>query len=476
MARRLTEMAPNNEAGWRTCMWLHYLSDDLAAAIGAQHDMVASLGDRRPSAESEELWRVVERAAAASPRHARSNPALDHPPQLVGRQPKWQAMSDAAALGQPFLLRGESGIGKSRLLRSFLAQWRGRIIVKCVSGDRDAPYATLAQLLRALSDEDVRPGPTDRYTLSAVLPQWRKAGTDAVVTDASKIHGAVRSLLEKAVVKGVGSIGIDDLHHCDLPSLTLWGKLTEGDAVRRPRFGFAARPVADSAVQAAIDVWRGETPPLKVIDLLPLSSDDVAQLLPTLKLVGPAAAVGADALFAHAGGNPRVLLETLRDVPLGWAPGQQLPLSGVAKAVLERRIRELPTQALQLLQLSAVLDDHFGHAAQALGWPAPEFEACCAELQTRHVLRADGRFANDTMRDVALASLTAQELVHWHGVAAAAMKDDPRVSLARIAKHWEAALQRQPAGAAYRAAALLANNAGSAGEARGLSAPGRRSG
>ncbi len=183
---------------------------------------------------------------------------------------------------------------------------------------------------------------------------------------------------------------------------------------------------------------------------------------------GSAAAIQADVLYEHAGGNPRVLLETLRDIPPDWMPGKPLPLSGVARAVLERRIRALPERALQLLQLTAVLDDYYDLAAQALNWPRLEFEACRAELESRYVLRADGGFVNDTMHDVALASLTAQELVHWHGLAAATLKRDPGVPMTRIAMHWEVAQQYLPAGLAYRAAAQQANHSGSAGEARRL--------
>ncbi len=147
-ARVLTDMAPGNEAGWRTSMWLHYLDENLSAAIEARHAMVASI-KRPPSEESEELWRVVAQAKAASSRHARSNPALEKPPRVVGREQPIQAMADTKASSQPFLLRGEGGIGKTRLLRQFLAQqWRKSIVVGCVSGDRDAPYAALARLLR----------------------------------------------------------------------------------------------------------------------------------------------------------------------------------------------------------------------------------------------------------------------------------------------------------------------------------------
>ena len=79
--------------------------------------------------------------------------SLLRPPVLVGRQAVWQSMSAAWQQPQPFLLVGDAGQGKSRLLEEFLHQQRGVLTDKAQPGDEASPYAVLGRLLAALGPD-----------------------------------------------------------------------------------------------------------------------------------------------------------------------------------------------------------------------------------------------------------------------------------------------------------------------------------
>lgn len=470
VARRLTELAPRQELGWRARMWWHLLMNDLGAAADAYSRLLAELPPGRgPSAETEAIWSLVQRGADAAGLPVGENPALRWPPRLIGREAQWAALDAAAAQAHPFLICGESGMGASRLLRSWFAQAGPSIIVIAAPGDDTAPYATLASLVRELDEQyGLRPGSADRRTLGAALPGADVTGAaEPAVTDEDAVCAAFFRLLERAAAEGVRSVGVDGLHDADRATSAVLRRLAGGRLSGRLRFGFTARQPWSAGMQTWLDEWQSSSPPLKLVRLAPLNHEETAELLSLLDLRGSAAAVGSRELHTQVGGNPRALLQTLRELPAGWKPGQPLPRTDTALAALRLTLRALPAELLPMLQLLAVLGPDADHAERALGLLAHETEAWRAELAGRHVL-GHGRFVHDNMREVVLASLSDAQRRHWHGVAAEALRHDHRVPPARLALHWAAAERWSEAGLSYGAAAQAADNAGRAGEARML--------
>jgi DNA-binding SARP family transcriptional activator len=141
LAGRATEIAPWLEAGWRTRMRLQYLAGDHAAAAHTFTQLKLQLGPvhATPGAETLALWRTIERGGTAPPRPATIPASLLRPPVLVGREPQWAAMEAAWQLRRPFLLRGEAGIGKTRLLFDFARQHGAAVLVSGRKGDAHAP-------------------------------------------------------------------------------------------------------------------------------------------------------------------------------------------------------------------------------------------------------------------------------------------------------------------------------------------------
>ena len=303
-------------------MWLHFLAGDHTAAADAHEQLAARLGFSGgvESPQTQALWRVVKRGAAAAPAvsavaaAADLQPGLRHPPVLVGRQGQWTAMTDAWSGGRVFLLQGEGGIGKTRLLNDFLRHEGAAVVVSAISGDGDAPYATLATLLRALINQQALDlDRTPRLALASVLPELARSG-DAAPADHLAICRAAEAVLEQAAESGVRAVALDNLHHADLASLEAWRRLASGPARHLLHFACAARALVAGVQHDAVTDWFGDSQPLVLIELLPWTHAEVAALLPTLDLVKGPASITAEQLHAWVGGNPFYVLETLREL------------------------------------------------------------------------------------------------------------------------------------------------------------------
>lgn len=470
-ACRVTELTPGLESGWRARMWLHYLAGDRASAVDAHARLAQRLGGvgTVPSAQTQELWAIVRRVSETPSRLLGNQPGLTRPPLRVGRNAQWAAMDGARSLGRPVLLRGEGGIGKTRLLGDFVHHLGAAVLVHARKGDQDSPYATLGTLLRALI-HSYRPE-LDAATLRLIGSVLRELERPRGLAPADKfaIWHCAEHLVNQAALQGLKAIAVDNVHHADQASIEAFVRLASGSGVERPYLALAARPLGDDARAKVLTDWQAESPPLQAIDLPPLEQSEVAELLESLELVGPPAEVTAAALFSHVGGNPLLLLETLRElVHLG--PDRTpiaLPKPSTVLPLMARRLLSVRPTTLPLLQLGAVLDADIGQASAALGHNDAEIAVMSQELQAQGIVR-DGGIMHDLMRETVLAQLTPDERRHWYGTAAGLLTPDLRVPRSRVAALWETAERWPEAGVAFCAAGNHASDAGRLIDARSL--------
>ncbi|TXC66780.1 hypothetical protein FSC37_16115 [Piscinibacter aquaticus] len=117
-ARELLALDPLAEDAHRRLMRLHYLAGDRAAALLAFDVCERILKDEvgaRPSPETLALLRTVE-AAREAPAAPVIPVAMTRPPRLLGREAERGQLELALRESAVALLRGEAGMGKSRLL------------------------------------------------------------------------------------------------------------------------------------------------------------------------------------------------------------------------------------------------------------------------------------------------------------------------------------------------------------------------
>ena len=155
-AQRLLRHDPLHEATYRRLIRLHALNGDRAGALRVYHTCTTVLQrelDVEPSAATREAY---EQLLGAESRPSPAAPATTAFSPLVGREREWAQMLRAwravAAGGAPHvvMLRGEAGIGKTRLAEELL-QWAARqgiasASARCYAAEGELAYAPVDRL------------------------------------------------------------------------------------------------------------------------------------------------------------------------------------------------------------------------------------------------------------------------------------------------------------------------------------------
>ncbi|MCM4076362.1 helix-turn-helix transcriptional regulator [Paractinoplanes hotanensis] len=319
---------------------------------------------------------------------------------LVGRESELAATRRAfeeIAEGRAWTLclRGEPGIGKSRLLIELGERAREHsmllLVGRAAELERDLPFALLADTFDGASVEITRAlaglQHDDVEQLASALPAFRRHGhgSPALWTERHRVAGAVRTLLELLAAHGQPVVLLlDDVHWADPATVDVLALLLH----RPPRgpvlLALATRAgltdtVALALAQAVRD-GRGE-----LRDLQPLSAEDVARLLPDL----PGGV--RDRLYRESGGNPFYLEELARGFAGRPTPawGDLLGIPRVVRAALAGEVRHLSTGARLVLEGGAVAGDPFDL----------ELAAAAADLGEADVLAGlDALLAADLLR------------------------------------------------------------------------------
>jgi DNA-binding SARP family transcriptional activator len=304
LAQRLVAEEPLSEHAARRVMRLHYLRGDRAAALDAFERCERRLKDElgaRPCEETLALLATVEGAEPPAPATPRAPvPAsLQRPPRLVGRRRELAALAEARAAGQVFVLLGEAGMGKSRLLAEWVVAGAAAVSAgppRCLHvmarpGDSGVPYALLARLLRALFERTQPPTvPSTRRELARVLPEW-SATRPAGEAHRLVLQQAVEDVLAGSAGDGsrIGSLAellLDDLHFADAASLELLQGLIAGERLRALQWGLAQRPGEGGPAAQALRDALVETQRLREVVLSPLDAEAMTELVASLGLAG----------------------------------------------------------------------------------------------------------------------------------------------------------------------------------------------
>jgi DNA-binding SARP family transcriptional activator/tetratricopeptide (TPR) repeat protein len=466
LARRIVELLPLAEHGWRRLMRLHYLRNDRAAAQEAFWRLTSLLRDElgiRPSAETLQLMQTVEAAEAARVLPQRPVPAsVLRPPVLVGRGPAWQAMSDAWQRPQPFLLVGEAGLGKSRLLEEFLRGREGVVSLRAQPGDEQAPYALLGRAL-LLVERQFAPEVPDavRAELARLRPEFGTA--PEAPAHAPLLWHAVEQLLAAALAQGLQALVLDDLHNTDPATLEALRWLGASATMARLRLGLATRPAPADATGSPLAAWLEDSQRPLRIDLAPLTPPELAALLVSLALPTLLDADLATQLYRHAGGHPLFTLATLQDALSRGTDlrGPQLPRPGSVQALLDARLRDLPAAARDLLRVAAVAgaDLSADRAARLLDCPVLALVDTWALLEAANVLRGES-FSHDLVHEAALRGVPQGVRQSLHRRLAAILVEEATAGAARVAWHWEQGERWAEAGRCWQAAGEAARRTG----------------
>jgi DNA-binding SARP family transcriptional activator len=466
LASRIVELTPLAEHAWRRLMRLHYLRNDRGAAMAVfermEGHLLLELG-AQPSAETMQLWQTITSSGQAQPLPSRPVPAsVMLPPVLVGRTAAWRAMAAAWQQARPFVLVGDAGMGKSRLLDEFVRGRGGVVTDKARRGDERTPYAVLGRTLVAIEQRHAPRVPESaRRELARIRPEFgvpwpAKARSDVV-------WNALEQYLAAAVESGLEAIVFDDVHAADLASLEALRWLSGSPRLAGLRLALATRPPREPPTAQWLAQWLDDSQPPVRVDLAPLSLQDLGALLASLALPALVDPAITEHLYRHAGGHPLYTLATLQDALTHGIDLRrtQLPHPPSVQALLDARLHELPAATLGLLRVSAVAgaDLTVERAATLLGCKPLDLTEPWSTLEAANVLRGES-FTHDLLHEAALRSVPLGLRAALHRQLAALLAGDAQGAAGRVAWHWEQGERWAEAGRCWHAAGIAARQAG----------------
>ncbi|MDP1900172.1 MAG: AAA family ATPase [Rubrivivax sp.] len=442
-AQRLVCVDPLLEHAHRRVMRLYYLLGERSAALAAYEQARVALERGLgvpPGAETERLAELIRSgSASASPALGPSSPALLWPPRLVGREPEWAALADATVARRSVLVRGEAGIGKTRLLSDFAAHHGAALLMAARPGDVHLPHALLSRLVRRLAPHTSAPL-ADWVTreLARIAPELGPAPVAPL--DPLRLQQAASELLAQRRAGRVALIALDDLHFADDATLDMLPSLTTAPGGEAIAWLMSAR---SGEMPTALGRWcaaQDTEGPLEMT-LGPLDDAAIEAFLESLALPELDAAAWTAPLARHTGGNPLFILETLRAMRAegslsrdGLGTGLPAPLN--IGQLVARRLDQLPAPAFKLARVAAIAGPDFSVAlaAAVLGQDALEIADAWRQLEAAQVMRERG-FAHDLIHEATLRSVPAAIAKVMHGEIAAQLEAQGAAA-ARIAQHW----------------------------------------
>jgi tetratricopeptide (TPR) repeat protein len=409
---------------------------------------------------------------------------------FVGRDGELAALSAAwrdarDRRGVTVLVHGESGIGKSALVRHFIERLvgGGAVVLAGRCYEREAvPYKALDEVMEALGQHlATLPGaelsallPERIALVASAFPTLRQVpviddeiaagaetrGAEPVQTRVA-MFAALRELWTRLCARGPLVVAIDDLQWADADSLALLAALTRPPAA--PHFLLAAtvRTAHGAGVGALRDHLGDDVRELLVDRLEPAAAHALAAHL----LADDAASGAALAVADEAAGHP-MFIEALVGHRASHAGRGPLRLDDALRA----RTDGLGRDAARLLDVVCVAGGPVRHeiCAAAVGSALHELAPAVTALRAARLIKTEGvkradaiEPYHDRVRESVVAALTADARRDVHGRLAAALEAGGDGDAEALAVHLGEAGKEQRAGhyaaiAAERAQAALA--------------------
>jgi serine/threonine protein kinase len=435
-------------------------------------DLLAIEPDARPTGQ-EVLRRLGD---AKSAQIALSHPPFSEPsPSLVGRAEELRALRGAFDLSadsaRAVLIYGESGIGKTALLRELtLHLTRANDDVEVLAGRcherEDVPYNALDEVIDQLSrrfarvsrDEIPRFSHADVSALTRVFPALR-AIEALVFEDDTNPHAksleprelrrraftALRGLLVHLAHRRRLVIAVDDLHWADADSLMLLEELLRPAGAAPVFFVATIRAHEDAGDDTAVSpALRSALPKdAQLLAVRRLAEAEAKELAAqSIAARGLRDDVLAAAIAVETGGHPRFIDEMARHSVAGERIELQLD-----DAVWGRAAR-LDSVARRLLEIVVVagLPTPQRITADAAGLDPSALFAHVGSLRAAHLVRTDGAHGDesiepyhDLVRESVMLHLGPETRRQHHKRLALAFERGGGADFERLAIHWSEA-------------------------------------
>ncbi|MCL4560791.1 MAG: AAA family ATPase [Chloroflexi bacterium] len=470
-AQRLLRHDPLHETTYRHLIRLHALNGDRAGALRVYHTCTTTLQRElnvEPSSATREAYELLLGGKSIYSPMLRVTTAFS---PLVGREREWtqllQTWHAVAANGRPHmvLLRGEAGIGKTRLVEDLL-QWANRQGIatanaRCYAAEGNLAYGPATAWLRAnplAALDDVWLTELTRL-LPEILAQRQDLPKPGGLTEAWQRQRLFEAL--SRAILGIGQpllLTIDDLQWCDQDTLEWLHFLMRFDREAHLLVIGAYRPEEIGQTHPLFSSFEALflEEQVTAVDLLPLDETDT-QTLATLVAGEEISSEVALRLYRETEGNPLFVIETVRaglpvrDQELYAMTSDDLPLNidlpPKVQAVLEARLAQVSLPTRELAGLAATIGREFSFKLLAIASGSDEDTLVheLDELWQRRIIREHGTdaydFSHDKLREVAYHSMSTarRRLLHCRVAKALVTLHESNLDLVshQIAAHFE---------------------------------------
>jgi eukaryotic-like serine/threonine-protein kinase len=443
---------------------------------------------------------LIERALGATetPGTSASRPSVADPAPFVGRATELDALRSAfedsrQGVAVSVLVEGESGVGKSCLVRHFVktlgADHQDLVVLAGRCYEREAvPYKALDGVVDALAHVLVRNGdalatrilPLRPEPLAHVFPVLRRVRAFANATRGpapvadpvdlrNRAFAAMRDMLARLGAVRPCVVVIDDLQWADADSLALLGEI-----MRRPEepqllliATMRSTPHGTSPDASAPPRQSAELVPFgdalggdaRTLTLARMPEEDARALATRLlEREAPGGAERfAEGIAREAAGHPLFIDALVRYSAVAGEATGGLRLEDALWA----RVSNLAAGPKQVMEMLAVAGAPITQdvLASAVGGDRAELGGHISLLRVAHLVSITGARTSDTIepyhdrvRAAVLANIADDERVTSHRALALALEQAPRRETEALARHWRGAGDTTQA-AAYSAQA-----------------------
>lgn len=458
-ALRLIRMNPLDEEAHRALMrglWLH---GDQTSALEHFREIRERLDGELPEGISEDTLQLIRRIQGSRPQPSDADPPPDRHLSLVGRQKELEILAEFAdqspTRSEPLIIRGEAGIGKTRLVEELekLLTLAGQTILKsqCYAAEAEVGYGPVLDGLRDIAEKlEGHPEASNYRELGRLFPSV--TDTPLPSTDASANGQSARRRLFEEIADMIRRASreeplvwiVEDIHCIDGASSALLHYLSRRLASEPFRLVVTTRPESQQNEPARdllnADFFVGTYLPC---DVQPLDTEAVGQLVAEASSDPSPDPELVEKISNLSGGNPFYAVELSRVIS---SVNSDLHAShlfqGRLNTVLRARLKGLPSEAVCVLNAVAVLGPHakprYIQEMCNLEWT--DISECCEFLHSCGILKEASQsltFAHDITREFVYKNIGFVARSASHLKAAELLASNSTASPSTIALHFK---------------------------------------
>ncbi len=415
-----------NEEAHRNLIRLELARGQRSAALEALERCRQVLFQELGVAPSKETLALLEQPQAPKPVLLEAEKlvltGLTQSAALVGRMSEWAELEAAWGEKMFIFVVGEPGSGKSRLIEEFVIAKTGKAADAAINGrpdDPHVPYSTIARALRKMFKLFPNPplAPWVYQELGRILPDLATQTPNGSSGEALRLSEALSEFMLHFGRRFQLWV-TDDLQFYDeatwQSATHAWYKTTTewmSNGGKPPTLIAAYRTgemsqAGETLMQIGLDAGIGVR-----IELKPLDTPSIQTMLEQFEPNLNDTFALATQLERLTGGNPMLLLETLKSLrETGELENlnpnrldhlrerRELPRSSKARRVIEPRLERLSKAANDLARVIAIAGEHFTLelAQNVLETSSANLLAASEELERTGIVR-ETRFAHDLL-------------------------------------------------------------------------------